>query len=180
MRPFYEDHYVTLYTGDNRELAPLVERCDHILTDMPFAPACVAGARREPTGWKSGGNVAQPIIHFDSVSADQVLDYLSLWGPKVAQWVVSFLDWRHMAAVADALEGSQPHPSGLRFVRHGIWDKPNGAPQFTGDRPATGWEAIAIMHRLGGRMVWQGGGKRAVWTANKINGHIRPRSRRRC
>lgn len=166
---FYSDDYVQLYSGDNRSLAAVVAKCDHILTDMPFSAKTHAGASSNPAGWESGGNSARPIVDFDSVSADQVLDYLALWGPKTRAWVISFLDWRHMLPVADALEG-QSHPSGLRFVRHGIWDKPNGSPSFSGDRPAQGWEAIAIMHRLGGRMAWNGGGKRGVWCANKVNG----------
>lgn len=32
-----------------------------------------------------------------------------------------------------------------------------------GDRPATGWEAIAIMHKAGGRMRWNGGGLPATF-----------------
>jgi site-specific DNA-methyltransferase (adenine-specific) len=74
------------------------------------------------------------------------------------------MDWRHVGAF------EATPPNGLRFVRFGIWDKPNGAPQFTGDRPSTGWEAIAILHKIGGRMAWNGGGNRAVWRHNKENG----------
>jgi site-specific DNA-methyltransferase (adenine-specific) len=44
----------------------------------------------------------------------------------------------------------------------GIWRKPDGAPQFTGDRPGTGWEAVAICHREG-RKRWNGGGSHAFW-----------------
>lgn len=29
---------------------------------------------------------------------------------------------------------------------------------------------MAILHRIGGRMKWNGGGHRAVWTVNKENG----------
>jgi site-specific DNA-methyltransferase (adenine-specific) len=58
-------------------------------------------------------------------------------------------------------------PERMEFVRFGIWDKPNGAPQYTGDRPSQGWEAIAILHRAGKRKKWQGGGSRAVWRCNK-------------
>lgn len=49
------------------------------------------------------------------------------------------------------------------FIRMGIWVKPNGAPQFTGDRPGTGWEAVAMFHRKGQKR-WNGGGHHAVWT----------------
>ena len=49
------------------------------------------------------------------------------------------------------------------YIRIGVWIKPNGAPQFTGDRPGTGWEAVLILHRKG-RKHWNGGGRHAVWS----------------
>jgi site-specific DNA-methyltransferase (adenine-specific) len=55
--------------------------------------------------------------------------------------------------------------AGLDWVRAGVWLKPNGLPQFTGDRPAQGFESLAIAH-LGGKKSWNGGGTRAVWTHN--------------
>ena len=87
-------------------------------------------------------------------------------GAITRRWVISFLEWHY----AQPLETWCETPAApLRFVRFGIWDKPNGAPQFSGDRPATGWEAIAILHQKDwrGAMQWNGGGKRAVWTCNK-------------
>ena len=74
------------------------------------------------------------------------------------------MDYRHIQDLEIA------PPELLRFIRFGIWLKPNGAPQFTGDRPAQGWEAVAILHRVGGRMQWNGGGHKAVWSCNKENG----------
>lgn len=71
-------------------------------------------------------------------------------------------DWRHAAHA----EKEMP----LEFIRNGVWIKPNGAPQFTGDRPATGWEAVAIMHREG-KKRWNGGGSRAVWIVPKAFGN---------
>ena len=54
------------------------------------------------------------------------------------------------------------HKAGV-LVRFGIWRKPDGAPQFTGDRPGTGWEAVAICHREG-KKRWNGGGHHAFWS----------------
>jgi site-specific DNA-methyltransferase (adenine-specific) len=72
------------------------------------------------------------------------------------------MDWRHIYQMEN-----NP-PTSLRFVRFGVWVKPNGAPQFTGDRPATGWEGICIMHKDGGRMKWNGGGHHATYRYNKV------------
>jgi len=68
--------------------------------------------------------------------------------------------WQHAALLEKA---------GVPLVRLGIWHKPNGAPQFTGDRPGVGWEAIAILHREG-RKHWNGGGHHAVWVCNVEHG----------
>ena len=51
-------------------------------------------------------------------------------------------------------------------MRLGIWRKPDGAPQFTGDRPGMGWEAVCVCHRPG-KKRWNGGGKHGVWTYPK-------------
>lgn len=49
------------------------------------------------------------------------------------------------------------------WVRAGVWHRIDGAPQFTGDRPAQGAEGVAVMHRRGKRPQWNGGGSRAHW-----------------
>lgn len=58
--------------------------------------------------------------------------------------------------------------AGLDYVRTCIWDKVDGAPQFTGDRPAAGAEAIVVVHRPG-KKRWNGGGRRNVFR-HAVNG----------
>jgi site-specific DNA-methyltransferase (adenine-specific) len=50
-----------------------------------------------------------------------------------------------------------------------VWLKPDAMPQFSGDRPATPGEALAIMHRREPKR-WNGGGRTALWVCNKHNG----------
>ncbi|MBV9505022.1 MAG: site-specific DNA-methyltransferase [Acidobacteriia bacterium] len=69
-------------------------------------------------------------------------------------------EWRYVAELENA---------GLPLVRFGIWLKPNGAPNFSGDRPGTGWEAIVILHGEG-KKHWNGGGHHAVWICNPERG----------
>lgn len=64
-------------------------------------------------------------------------------------WDVGVEDEPHLFALAS---GVLTHNS-----------KPNGAPQFTGDRPGQGFESLAIGH-CPGKKRWNGGGKHAVWT----------------
>ena len=58
--------------------------------------------------------------------------------------------------------------AGLDYVRTCVWDKVDSAPQFTGDRPAAGCEAICVAHHPG-RKRWNGGGRRNVFR-HPVNG----------
>lgn len=60
-------------------------------------------------------------------------------------------------------------PDGLEAIRIGAWVKRNPCPQFTGDRPGQGWEAVILLHPPG-RKKWSGGGKAATWTSTVSHG----------
>lgn len=55
---------------------------------------------------------------------------------------------------------------GSPVKRIGVWVKPDGMPQFSGDRPAMGYESIVFAHRKG-RSKWNGGGRSSVFVHNK-------------
>jgi hypothetical protein len=82
------------------------------------------------------------------------------------RWVLVFSDFESAHLWRHDLEGA-----GLEYVRTGIWHKGNGAPQFTGDRPAVPGEAIVICHTHG-RKRWNGGGHQAWWTAGFEPGEV--------
>lgn len=152
--PYYQDASVTLYHGDCREVLPTLEEVDACITDPPWGAVTHAGAR-------TGRDGERVLVDFAAITADELRSALAL--VRVRRWVVATIEWRHMLGLE-----SEP-PAGLRFVRFGVWVKPNGAPQFTGDRPATGWEAVAILHR-DGPMRWNGGGHHAIWSIPKTEG----------
>lgn len=162
MKPFYEDAAagITLYHADCRDVLPrLTAGCaDSVITDPPYAEETHVGARgaRPDVG-------PVPLIDFAAFDAGALSRAFGLCGPLIRRWLIASVDWHHMLTL------EQAPPDGLRFVRFGVWCKPNGAPQFTGDRPATGWEAIAILHRAGGKMRWNGGGRNAVFNRHKVN-----------
>lgn len=72
---------------------------------------------------------------------------------------------RRWALAFCALEmlGDYRRAAGKRYVRGGFWYRPDGTPQFSGDRPAQPGEGVAIMHRAKGRKAWNGGGHKAYW-----------------
>jgi site-specific DNA-methyltransferase (adenine-specific) len=160
LKPYYQDDFTTIYHGDCREILPSVSNVDHVISDPPYADETHDGAR---TGKHDG---AKKLVNFGSISVEELR--FILWLCKPSRWVVATMDWRHILPL------EQCPPKGLRFVRFGIWDKPTYTPQFTGDRPATGWEAIGLLHKEGGRMEWNGGGTRAVWTHNKEQNNQHP------
>lgn len=163
MKPYYDKDGITLYCADNRAVD--WPEADFVLTDPPYSEATHDGARTNPGNeegssvWKSGGNEPAPLgIDFAPLALGDLDDLFARLGYIARRWVVSFLAYEHVVH----LEAHEP--PGLRFVRFGVWVKPNGAPQFTGDRPGTGWEGLAILHRTGGRLSWNGGGKHGVYT----------------
>ena len=127
-------------------LKSMADGCvDHTITDPPYSDQTHTGAR---TSLKK-----KLITTFEGISAPLFVEIASELVRVTKRWVLMTCDWHH-AAIAEA--------AGLPVVRLGIWVKPDAAPQFTGDRPATGWEAVLIMHRPG-RKQWNGGGHHAVW-----------------
>ena len=58
----------------------------------------------------------------------------------------------------------QAHESaGAKYKRAMVWIKPDGAPQFTGDRPGMGYESIVASWCGNGRSTWNGGGRHGVF-----------------
>lgn len=75
----------------------------------------------------------------------------------VRRWVAIFSDVEGAHLWRGALEDA-----GLDYVRTMAWIKPGCSPQFTGDRPAAGYEVIVLAHQPG-RKRWNGGGRAGVY-----------------
>ncbi len=154
---FHSEPGIRIFHGDAREVVPALVgsfQIDHIITDPPYSEATHAGAQGD-----GGKSAAGELVDFASTTAAEIGEVLGV--AKVRRWVIATIDYRHV------IELQNRPPAGLRFVRFGIWVKPDSAPQFTGDRPAQGWEAVALMHAdkdSGERLAWNAGGDRAVWT----------------
>jgi DNA modification methylase len=137
----------TLYLGDCREILPSLPKVDAVVTDPPYGQVTHAGAR-------SANSLDRTTIDFGSITSIDLTSLCRALTVLAERWVVMTCEWRHAAAL---------EASGVPLIRLGVWIKPNGAPQFTGDRPGTGWEAVALLHREG-KKRWNGGGHHAVWT----------------
>lgn len=129
----------------------------HVITDPPYDEKTHSNARRsEPASdWhvrpgKKRGSAAIKIDFRHLTNYAFTTELIRV----ARRWVLAFCALEQL--------GDYRVATGKRWVRAGVWDRPDGAPQLSGDRPAQGAEGIAIMHAAG-RKSWSAGGKRALW-----------------
>jgi site-specific DNA-methyltransferase (adenine-specific) len=143
----------TIYLADALRLMPTLGDVDVVITDPPYNAKTHNGAR-------SAKSLAVSQVDFDYITEAQFVEFCGNAVAQARRWVVMTCAWQHAAELEKA---------GLPLVRLGAWVKPNGAPQFSGDRPGVGWEAVAILHREG-KKRWNAGGHHAVWVCNVEHG----------
>lgn len=142
-----------IQVGDCFDILPTLPdgAFDHVITDPPYSDVTHDGARTTTPG---GELNTIKLVTFPPIGEEEFLRLCRECVRVAKRWVVMTCDWRHAIAAERALPEA--------FVRLGIWVKPDAAPQFTGDRPGTGWEAVLMLHRPG-RKKWNGGGHHATW-----------------
>lgn len=145
---------------------------DVTITDPPFEAQAHTKQRRVKRGNDSIPGAARPAWVDDQNSQ---LPFAPIGaGERVmaAQEIARVT--RRWALVFCQVEASQEWAvafvsSGLEYVRTMVWIKPDGMPQYTGDRPGMGYESIVVVHRPG-RKRWNGGGQHGVFTECKNAG----------
>lgn len=140
-----------LLEGDCLSVLPTLpdKSVAHVITDPPYNSETHERAR----SLKDGGSDIP--IDFDALTDFGFASELT----RVAErWVVAFCAMEQLGDYKKAIESC-----GARWVRGGTWDRPDGTPQLSADRPAQGAEGIAIMHRHG-KLRWNSGGKRGRWS----------------
>jgi site-specific DNA-methyltransferase (adenine-specific) len=165
----YQDELVTLFHGDCRDVLPTLDHVDVTITDPPYNAKTHSAvrARREMKSWDRGvgGAASSRVVDlgFEPLT-DELRDLAAVEIARLTRrWVLVFSD-----AESNDLWRAALTAAGLDYVRTGAWIRENGAPQFSGDRPATGFEAVTICHPRG-RKRWNGGGKRAVWSVPVVS-----------
>lgn len=167
MTPYYEDEAVTLYLGDCRDVFVELPPVDHVITDPPYSDYVHSKSRRGGTDapkLDGSGRVVpasfsrEKYFGFTAMTdvlrvhvAGQIQRLCQRWALVFSDVETSYLWRQHLQA------------RGMDYCRTGAWVKVGATPQFTGDRPATGFEAITICHPKG-RKSWNGGGAHAVWS----------------
>lgn len=153
----------TLYLGDCMDILPTLDKVDAVITDPPYSETTHANAKSNRG--KGHGNKA---IDFASLTSDQLKEILKICGKKCHRWLVSTMEWRHIATF------DHNPPEGWELVRFGVWVKSNPMPQISADRPAQGWEGIAYMHSTKGKKRWNGGGQHGNYIGPVITDGAHP------
>jgi len=138
-------------------LASLADKSiDHVITDPPYAVEVYQRMRVNPGAWDPPvpclQKMSQGAIGAMSKPMAQALVGHAL---RIARrWIIIFHDDQSWDWYRTSM--------GSAFVRAGVWVKATYMPQFSGDRPAHGFEAASIGHTAG-KKRWNGGGRSAVW-----------------
>lgn len=152
--------------GDNADVLPLIpdKGVTHVITDPPFeAEAHTKGRRLNGKTLESGERaVDEAPLSFSPITTDGRRSVASEFARIAGRWVIAFsqveavMEWQRVLTASGELSPR----------RIGVWIKPDGMPQFSGDRPGMGYESIVFCHRKG-RSAWNGGGRVGVFTHNK-------------
>jgi DNA modification methylase len=157
--------------GDCLDVLPTIpdKAVGVVLTDPPYSEHVHGKSRRgaslpDGTGGKWRGEKSDGAclsrardLGFASLSATERNAVARHFARVSRRWVIAFSDLE----MAHGWRASWLR-AGLQHIREGLWIKIGCTPQFTGDRPAAGAEAVNIAHPKG-RKRWNGGGSHAVW-----------------
>lgn len=169
MKPYWQsaDGAIVLMLGDCREVLPTLGHVDHVLTDPPYEAEAHTLQRRvqheRGAGW-AGRAVRVETLPFEPISAEERSVISREIARLVQRWALVFCQ-----VEAAPLWRAECEASGLSYKRTCIWVKPDGMPQYSGDRPGMGYETLLAMHAPG-RSRWNGGGQVGVFTFNKNGG----------
>lgn len=135
---------------------------DLILTDPPYSELTHMNSKRK-TGSSTGSfenDSKSLLINFDPATPEFWKILLSEFSRIARRWIIMTVDYRHISLLNELCDDKIVP---LDFVRFGIWDKlESGTPQLSGDRPAQGWEAIAMLH-IPGKKYWNHNHKTSVY-----------------
>lgn len=156
-------HGATLYCGEFEQVLPQLVSADAVITDPPYdAEAHTQQRRVMGKGVTACRKLDNQPLPFDALADEQRQQLVQWAAERCAGWLIAFCQ-------AEAISGwrSAITSAGAKWRRSGVWVKPDGMPQLSGDRPAVGHEALAIAWCGKGRSEWNGGGKAGVWILPK-------------
>lgn len=167
MTPYFVDEKagITIYHGDCSSVMPnlLPFRADHIITDPPYDVEAHTSSRRL---LRNGGReiVASPLEFAPLTDSDRAR-FCMLAANACRGWILTFCQAETVASYREALNAA-----GASYKRAMVWVKPDGVPQYSGDKPGMGYESIVAAWFDASSCSWNGGGKHGVFHHNKNDG----------
>ncbi|WP_137387984.1 DNA-methyltransferase [Rhodoligotrophos defluvii] len=155
-----------LYLGDCLEVMPTLRTVDHTITDPPYSEIVHQNRGRRGNDLRRDGGPNLHALSFSSIEDIQERT-AQLICKSCSGWFLAFSDifalprWRE--AVLNA---------GGKSKSVCLWIKPDCAPQFNGQKPATAFECIGVFWCGRSFSVWSGGGRRGLFT-HRTNGPSR-------
>lgn len=142
---------------------------DHVIADPPYEAEAHSLQRRvkrphstDASAWGPDTRVARiESLPFPPLTEAQRVAYARCFAQISRRWAVVFCQVEAAMKWQETMEAA-----GLSRRRIGVWVKPDGQPQLSGDRPGMGYESLVFMHSPG-KSRWNGGGRRSVFTHNK-------------
>ena len=140
---------------------------DVVITDPPYSEHVHSKSRsglsqdnRAKAKAAGKDNIsARAELGFEHITQDEMEAVADHLARLARRWVIVFCDVESSHLWAGALVST----GALEYVRTMAWIKVGGAPQFTGDRPAVGFEAMVLAHPPG-KKRWNGGGKAGIYS----------------
>ena len=152
----------TLYLGDCLEAMygasmPLVH---HVITDPPYEAEAHTKGRRILGKQEDGQRTVEyGALDFAAMTPELRAESTRMAVSLCRGWFIAFCQAEAVSNWRGTIEAA-----GARYMRAMVWIKPDGAPQFTGDRPGMGYESIVASWCRKGRSAWRGGGRHGVFT----------------
>ena len=155
-------------TGDCLAVLPtLPAGCvDAVVTDPPFEDEAHTMQRRKlGKAAGDGREIVEAPLDFAPITPEARTG-VSVESKRICSgWMLAFCQAEAVAAWRTCLE-----KAGISYKRSMVWVKPDGMPQYSGDRPGMGYESIVAGWCGEGGSEWNGGGRHGVFTFNKSNG----------
>jgi site-specific DNA-methyltransferase (adenine-specific) len=131
---------------------------DVVITDPPYEAEAHTSGRLVA---RAGGKLAVEPITFPPITEEQRAESSRQMVRLARRWILVFCQVEAAMKWRAALEAA-----GAVYKRTCIWVKPDGKPQYSGDRPGIGYESVVACHAPG-RTTWNGGGSHGVFIINK-------------
>lgn len=144
-----------LYLGDCRDVLPTLEQVDHVIGDPPYEDelhGAIGRIRRN-----DGQEMIQD-LGFAGINAVRA-EIASLCVERSKGWLILFTLAEGVRAWRDDIQAA-----GAKYDTCLAWVKPDSAPRFNGQGAARGFECAVTAWCGPGYRVWNGGGKRGVYT----------------